>query len=329
MTKNTLGLLGGVILAKVLRRRIPLAVSWIITERCNYRCVYCNEHQVSVSEEIREEKVLFLIRTMARLGVKVISFTGGEPLLREDIGRILDCCSQEGILTRLNSNGALVPLRIKEIRPVGKLTLSLDGPEEVNDPLRGAGSFKRVVDAAEAAARHSVKTGFLTVLSAGNVQSRYIDFMLKFASNYKSDVTFQPVFQNRLRGQGKTLVDPFITDYREMLDYLIALKKKGANIGNSVAGLRHLKLWPDPAPLSCAGEFIFRRIDPRGNVMLCGVCPRPNIAGNCFQEDLRDLFLKTKPMTCDFCWCAERVEVNYFFKGNLNAVYNRLKRFFR
>ena len=50
-----------------------------------------------------------LIDTLAQIGTQRISFTGGEPLMRADIGEILAVCKKNRIFTTLGSNGKLVP----------------------------------------------------------------------------------------------------------------------------------------------------------------------------------------------------------------------------
>lgn len=77
--------------------------------------------------------------------------------------------------------------------------------------------------------------------------------------------------------------------------------------------------------MRCAGEFIFRRIDPEGNLMYWGVCEKSHNLGNCLREDFGKMLLRTSPILCDFCWCAERVEPNQAFWGDLEAIKNFIR----
>ena len=317
-----LSILLSLVRAKLFGRRMPIAISWMITRRCNYACQYCNECSVADANELNTGQVLSIITKLRKAGVKIISFTGGEPLLRDDIGEIIKYCADHQIITRLNSNGVLVPARIEELKYLEAITLSVDGPEEVNDAVRRRGAFRAVLQAAEAASQHGIKIGFLTVLSSGNLDLRNINFLLGMAESFNAKITFQPASSTLLRGQGRNPAVPPISEYRKTIDLLIDLKKKNASIGNSLAGLHHLRFWPEKRPMRCAGEFIFRRIDPDGNLMYCGVCEKPHGLGNCLSEDPEKLLLNTSPTVCDFCWCAERVELNHAFFGDLEAIRN-------
>ncbi len=314
--------------AKLLKRRQPVAISWMITRRCNYACQYCNEYSVSDAHELNTGQVLSVIEKLRKAKVKIISFTGGEPLIRDDIGNIIKYCVDQNIIARLNSNGSWVPAKIGEIKGLDALTLSLDGSEKVNDALREKGAFQSVLRAAETAFQHHIKIGFLTVLSSENLDLQNIDFLVRLAGNFKAKITFQPAFNTLLRGTGRNPVAPPVPKYRKVIDHLIKLKKKNLNIGNSLTGLRHLRFWPEKRSMRCAGEFIFRRIDPEGNLAYCGACEKPYNLGNCLREDLEKLLLKTTPTVCDFCWCAERVELNRAFWGDLGAIKNYLRKTF-
>jgi len=323
--KDKIFILGSVILAKLFKRRIPIAISWMITRRCNYACRYCSDGEASsAANELNTGQVLWIIEKFKKAGVKIISFTGGEPLLREDIGNILAFCAEQKIQSRMNSNGSLVPLRINEIRHLDFMNLSLDGPEEINDQLRGRGAFKKTIQAAQVAFESGIKLGFQTVLSVENLNPKCSNFVVETAKKFKAFVVFQPAFNNLLRGQGRNPVTPDVATYRKAIDHLIRLKREGANIGNSLTGLRYLYSWPDGRRIRCAGEFIFRRIDAEGNLMYCGVEEKPLNMGNCLRKDIGELFSKTSPTYCNACWCAQRMELNHAFFGDWDAVKNHI-----
>jgi len=98
----------------VFKKRFPLAVGWNITYRCNLQCKYCGWWENRASE-LNTKDIIGLIKELAFLGTKFISFSGGEPLLREDLGDIIDFCKMKGIYVSINSNGTLVKEKIKNI----------------------------------------------------------------------------------------------------------------------------------------------------------------------------------------------------------------------
>ncbi len=144
--KDKLFVINSLLMARVFKKKTPLIVSWAITTRCNKSCAYCDIWNIKV-KELETAHVFSLISELSRLGTRIIHFTGGEPLLREDIGMIIDCCSERGILTSINSNGSLMKQRIKELKNLNLVGLSLDGPEDVHDSIRGKGSYGEVIAA--------------------------------------------------------------------------------------------------------------------------------------------------------------------------------------
>ena len=88
------------------------------------------------------------MRDLKRLGVKVIDFTGGEPLLHRDIDTLLRIAKKYGMITTLTSNALLYPkwaARLKGL--VDMLHFSLDSPDkEVHDTLRGVTCFDFVLE---------------------------------------------------------------------------------------------------------------------------------------------------------------------------------------
>lgn len=319
-TSDKLKILKACILARLIKKKTPLVISWVITKRCNYSCLYCNEYQQHDSSDLDTKNVLLIIKKLASLGTKVMLFTGGEPLFRDDIGTIIDYCTKMDMITGINSNGSLVADKISDISNVDMLTLSLDGPQKIHDVVRSKGSFGDVMTASRIASENNIKVKFLTVLSKYNLEYSVIDYLINIAESLNTTVTFQPATYTLLRGEGKNPVFPAKERYRKIIDYLMEKKRTSKNIGNSFTGLRHMRAWPEPLRIRCAGELLYRRIDNTGNVSLCGVCVSKKI-NNCLSKDFKEAILESKPTHCDQCWCATRVELNYAFSGNLNAFY--------
>lgn len=105
-----------------------------VTDRCNLRCFYCMPEQGIQFAHRRDlltyEEMLFLVESMAELGITKVRITGGEPFLRKDMDQFLEALSKiEGIQQiSITTNGTLttryIPL-LKKIG-VGNINLSLD-----------------------------------------------------------------------------------------------------------------------------------------------------------------------------------------------------------
>ena len=120
---------------------LPIVV-WNCTRKCNLRCVHCysNAGNQDSPEALNTEEARSFIRDLADFGVPVMLFSGGEPLLREDIFELAGFATQQGIRTVLSTNGTLITKEVAErIRDAGfaEVGISLDGIGEKNDRFRG------------------------------------------------------------------------------------------------------------------------------------------------------------------------------------------------
>jgi len=140
----------------------PCIAHLTLTNRCNLRCSMCNMWAMTPKEDLSEE-VLHNLRT-SRLwpGIRILDLTGGEPFLA-DVPAIVKILLTKNIQSiYLTTNGTL-SLRVLEqaekILQIGGgfhlfIGVSLDGPEEIHDRLRGVeGTYRRVIESLEGLAR--------------------------------------------------------------------------------------------------------------------------------------------------------------------------------
>jgi GTP 3',8-cyclase len=104
-----------------------------VTDRCNLRCSYCMEEDVVFmdrAELLTFEEVTRFVRVAAPLGVDKIRLTGGEPLMRRDLPRLVRMlCGVEGIRdVGLTTNGILLADQARALRDAGlrRINVSLD-----------------------------------------------------------------------------------------------------------------------------------------------------------------------------------------------------------
>jgi len=117
-----------------------------ITNRCNLKCKHCfvfregTPNTPTDKNEMPAEEMIKKIKKYKRKhGIQRMVWMGGEPLLRKDVLKLgIKLFPQNTITT----NGTL-PL--VNYGPKIKWVISLDGPEEINDEIRGKGSFKKVI----------------------------------------------------------------------------------------------------------------------------------------------------------------------------------------
>ena len=121
-----------------------------VTDRCNFRCVYCMPRAVfddSYSflprrELLSFEEILRVARRFVERGVRKIRITGGEPLLRKDVSRLIEMLAGlDDVEVTLTTNGVLLPRMARTLKDAGlhRVTVSLDA---LDDAL-----FRRMNDA--------------------------------------------------------------------------------------------------------------------------------------------------------------------------------------
>ncbi len=267
--------------AKILTARLageprPFFVQYSLLNGCNASCVYCNspyreDPRLSTAEHRR------ILAEFARLGTMRIKFLGGEPLLRSDIGELIEEVRRLKMRSAMVTNGFLIPEKMATVRQLDELVISLDGKEVAHDRQRGRGTWKRVMRAVEACATEGLDfflTAVVTRESAGEV-----DWLLETAQRFGVMVNFQiPQFNEEMYGTGARQWMPPPEEIRAILTKIIAAKEAGAPVLFTAHSYRHTLGWVDfnqerverPGELSpCTAGRYFLQMEPNGDIYPC------------------------------------------------------------
>ena len=157
-----------------------------VTDRCNLRCIYCMPlegiPQLPHSEILSYEEVRTVVQAAAELGITKIRLTGGEPLVRAELPKLIKMLSQiEGIQElSLTTNGTFLKKHAPELKQAGlsRVNVSLDTlkPDKFRYITR-LGKLKDVlegIEAAKEAGLHPVKIN--TVVMRGINDDEILDF---------------------------------------------------------------------------------------------------------------------------------------------------------
>lgn len=263
--------IGRVIKLYLLRQRFPFSVNLIINYRCNYRCKYCNSYNVK-EKEMTTKQILQMIDEFSGMGARRLGITGGEPLLRADIGNILDYAKMKGMKTTLTTNGSLVPQRINEFKNLNLLLVSLDGPERVHDKYRIPGSYKHAIQAIKTAKENGLNVWSTTVIT--NLTEENIDFIIEKAREIGFKCLFQPVYCYSYSATRKAInkMSAQLNNHKNLVRRIIKLKRKGAPIVNSYTYLNYiLKYWPDKMHGQCHAGRFYCGVNSNGDVAPCSL----------------------------------------------------------
>jgi radical SAM protein with 4Fe4S-binding SPASM domain len=169
-------------------------VQWHLTERCNLRCRHCYQTGGKVGEIGLPEagKVIDHVADTLKAWEEAydIAFlpsfnvTGGEPFLREDIFQVLERIGTGGFDTYILSNGILIDRdkakRLSDLSVKG-VQVSLEGPENIHDTIRGKGSFAGALKGVS----HLLEAGIVVTLNVtlSTVNADHFQEMINLASH--------------------------------------------------------------------------------------------------------------------------------------------------
>lgn len=169
-----------------------------VTDKCNLRCKYCMPQEgvalMPHDELLRLEEIARVCRVMARLGISKIRLTGGEPLVRKNIVKLIsDINNIPGIEDiAITTNGVLFAPMAKELKAAGlkRVNLSLDtmNPESF-EKITGRNEYNSVIAAMDAALANDMK---LKINCVACRQMNYDDIaeVAYIAKNNPVDVRF-------------------------------------------------------------------------------------------------------------------------------------------
>jgi MoaA/NifB/PqqE/SkfB family radical SAM enzyme len=216
-------------------------IQWHLTERCNLWCKHCYQGERSTEELTLPEIKSVIAEVSAMLrdwslthGIVYspsMNITGGEPFLRNDLFGILEEIKKQGIDVFLLTNGTLVSGEsARQLADLGisGVQISIDGPEEVHDDIRGPGSFW----AAAAGIEHLVDAGIPVTLNV-TLSSLNAGQMTKIVA-FGSHLGARRIGFSRHvpSGRGSYLISRMLTSeqVRELYEDLLSLELKGTEI---------------------------------------------------------------------------------------------------
>lgn len=150
-------------------------VVWNVTRSCNLKCVHCYAHarDQQFENELSTKEGKALIDDLAAFGAPVMLFSGGEPLVREDLPELAAYAVEKGMRAVISTNGTLItPELARTLKAIGLsyVGISLDGMEAVNDKFRGVkGAYKAALDGIRNSQAAGIKVGLRFTINKFNV----------------------------------------------------------------------------------------------------------------------------------------------------------------
>ena len=164
-----------------------------VTDRCNFRCVYCMPKEVfgrgyrfmDRKELLSFEELERVARAFVRHGVQKVRITGGEPLLRRDLEHLIARLSViDGLELTLTTNGALLPQKARALADAGlrRVTVSLDSLDDTTFRAMNDVDFPvaRVLAGIDAAAAAGLPVKVNAVVKRGLNEDAVLDLARRF-----------------------------------------------------------------------------------------------------------------------------------------------------
>ena len=174
-------------------RYIPISVAWELTLKCNLRCIHCGSSAGSIRpNELTTEESLDLCKKLNDLDVQLLTFTGGEPLLRGDIVEIIEKISSHVEEVSMTTNGYLLAQNACKLKDVGldRVNISFHSKNpDVFCKIIGSDSYNMVIEGIKVAKQCGLNPVKLNMVVMKGINEDEIPQMIAFSR--ENGVTLQ------------------------------------------------------------------------------------------------------------------------------------------
>jgi radical SAM protein with 4Fe4S-binding SPASM domain len=255
----------------------PQSIFWEITAECNLRCLHCVvSADKKLEGELSTEEAYRLINEWRTMGVRDISFSGGEPLLREDFFDLAKAAKMLGFNIQVASNGTLVtPSIAKDFKNLDmSVQVSIDGSTaDIYGKFRGRkDAFAQAVNAVDILLKAGIDIIIGTVVTKHNVDDLpdMLNLVRTLGAKHFRLIPFIPYGRGR---QNKELeLDP--CEMKEAIKFLIDKRK---DVPFDILTMEFEQTFQEPPtygidssqPSACGGAVDYCTITPLGEVLPC------------------------------------------------------------
>jgi AdoMet-dependent heme synthase len=280
-------------------------IQWHLTERCNLACTHCYQEKRTMTEMTPPE----INRTLRNISNTIgqwsdtyeipfstsFNITGGEPLLRKDLLKILQKIQKHKFNIYLLTNGTMIKkenARLFADIPVKGVQVSLEGPEEIHEAIRGKHSFSATLKGVQYLLNEGITVTLNVTLS--EINEAYFSDMVMLAT----DIGVQRLGFSRLvpYGRGLTLLPRMLKKekVKELYESIFSINTPGLEIvtGDPVASQlnseiteNHDDSFPDGG---CAAGVSGITLLPDGTITPCRRLGIP--IGHILKDSLREIW---------------------------------------
>jgi len=201
-------------------------VVWNVTQRCNLACLHCYAQAGARPgpDELTTAEGMELLADLADFGAPVVLFSGGEPLMRPDLGDLIRRAVSLGLRAVISTNGTLITKEVAaELKTLGLsyVGISLDGLREINDAFRGRpGAFEAAMTGVDNCQAAGLKVGLRFTINRRNQGEVGNIFDLMWERKIPRVCFYHLVYA----GRGSELIDEALSpdETRAVVDLILA-----------------------------------------------------------------------------------------------------------
>lgn len=293
---------------KLYHKKIPFFVSFLVTNKCNLRCSYCTI-PYRKQKEMTTQEIFSMIDELKEIGTIKISFSGGEPLMRNDIEKILIYTKEKGIITNLVTNGLLIKDKIKALTHVDYLLISSNKEIKKDEFLE---NIKYAVN-------NNINVWIVSLIVKNSINQ--IGELVELSDSLGVGLLFQPLeTTHSLNASDKSLV-PSKKEFEEIIERIITMKKNKKNIVNSYPYLNFLLKGRNEVGNCLVGKTMCV-VDVDGTVYPCVPAIGKTDGINGLQHGFKKAFHNLPKFICNGCRYSCYHESNFLFDLNLKSIIN-------
>lgn len=177
--------------------KTPYFCNYFVTYRCNSKCQFCNfwqDKKLLGAPDAKLSDVKRNLGDLRRMGVSVVDFIGGEPLLHKEIPEMLSYAKNLRFFVKLSTNGILYETRAHELKgKISRIYVSLD-TTDANEYsiIRGTDGYDQLLSSIKCAKEMNQDICLMCTFTNETINN--IEQIASFAKEYRVNVFFHPCF---------------------------------------------------------------------------------------------------------------------------------------
>lgn len=266
--------------------RVPFSTYFAVTDQCPYNCSHCS-YGKHVKGSLDTQKAIEVIEQIKSIGTITIGFTGGEPLVRDDIVQLVKSVGDDTASIMFSTGYNLTSELAKELFDAGldcmTIGIESDNPEEHDRTRCVSGSFETATNAIRMSLDAGIYTAISTVASRDKLNSGMLERLAEFAKTQGVHEfrILEPIPTGSLSEHDEEILTA--DESKQIAKFHKQWNRRGE--GPAITSFAHLE---SDETFGCGAGFHHLFVDAVGNVCPCDLTPLK--LGNVLEEPLYDIW---------------------------------------